>query len=411
MPPYSRLLRRFTRTFALVLLAAGAAGTAFGQLLYVPNYGNNSVGAYSVSAGGITLLACQSPNPITTNLSSGLTPGTLPIRLAMSTANGGFLYASDLGGSITAYAVSPTGTACPGALTPLTAAASGCPLANGETCPVYANGAGIPHNVGTPRGIAVDPTGHYLYVANSGTGNISAFTIGSNGALTTIAGSPFAITSVNSLQNLTVSGTTLYATLGAAQVNNVAAIPIIAGGALNTSGITYGTVPSNDSGTGWDDPPGSSPADLVASGGFLYVTDLNADPSINPPLTHGITVFVINGNGTLTYSNSFGTGTNPDGLGINSAGTLLYVANNGDNTVQVFSVSGSVLTPGATLGSGSSPIGVAVDPATGTVYVSNNGDGTVSEYSGGLASTIGTSPVVPGSQPQFLLGHTSRSGR
>jgi DNA-binding beta-propeller fold protein YncE len=43
-----------------------------------------------------------------------------------------------------------------------------------------------------PQGIAIDPTGSFLYVSNSGDGTVSAYTINAtSGALTVVPGSPF----------------------------------------------------------------------------------------------------------------------------------------------------------------------------------------------------------------------------
>jgi 6-phosphogluconolactonase len=53
--------------------------------------------------------------------------------------------------------------------------------------------SGSPYTAGTgPTGVIVDPTGSYVYVANKGSNNISAYTLNaSSGVLTTISGSPF----------------------------------------------------------------------------------------------------------------------------------------------------------------------------------------------------------------------------
>ncbi|HXP08533.1 MAG TPA: beta-propeller fold lactonase family protein [Acidobacteriaceae bacterium] len=53
--------------------------------------------------------------------------------------------------------------------------------------------AGSPYAVGTgPRAVSLDATGSYVYVANFGSNNISAFTLTpASGKLTAIAGSPF----------------------------------------------------------------------------------------------------------------------------------------------------------------------------------------------------------------------------
>jgi 6-phosphogluconolactonase (cycloisomerase 2 family) len=54
--------------------------------------------------------------------------------------------------------------------------------------------SGSPYAVGTgPIGVLLDTTGSYVYVANQGSNNISAFTLtAASGKLTAIAGSPFA---------------------------------------------------------------------------------------------------------------------------------------------------------------------------------------------------------------------------
>jgi 6-phosphogluconolactonase len=54
--------------------------------------------------------------------------------------------------------------------------------------------SGSPYTVGTgPTGVILDTTGSYVYVANKGSNNISAFTLtAASGKLTPIAGSPFA---------------------------------------------------------------------------------------------------------------------------------------------------------------------------------------------------------------------------
>jgi 6-phosphogluconolactonase len=53
--------------------------------------------------------------------------------------------------------------------------------------------SGSPYAVGTgPTAVDLDPTGSYVYVANNGSNNISAFTLtAASGKLTAVAGSPF----------------------------------------------------------------------------------------------------------------------------------------------------------------------------------------------------------------------------
>ena len=53
--------------------------------------------------------------------------------------------------------------------------------------------SGSPYATGTgPTGVLLDPTGSYVYVANKGSNNISAFTLtAASGKLIAISGSPF----------------------------------------------------------------------------------------------------------------------------------------------------------------------------------------------------------------------------
>jgi 6-phosphogluconolactonase len=51
---------------------------------------------------------------------------------------------------------------------------------------------GSPFTAGRgPISVAVDPTAKFAYVANFYSNNVSAYSIGSNGALTPVPGSPF----------------------------------------------------------------------------------------------------------------------------------------------------------------------------------------------------------------------------
>jgi YVTN family beta-propeller protein len=85
---------------------------------------------------------------------------------------GKFAYVTNSGSAtVSGYAIEPTA----GALTPI----KGSPFAAGSR----------------PVSVAVDPTAKFVYVTNAyagmGSGNVSAYSIGSDGALTPIPGSPF----------------------------------------------------------------------------------------------------------------------------------------------------------------------------------------------------------------------------
>ena len=156
-------------------------------LLVTNNFGNN-VSVYSIdaSSGALSEVA-GSPFPANNN----------PAEILI-TPSGRFVYVTNPGiGMVTAFSFSN------GVLTQL------------PTSPV-SSGAGA-------FGLAVDGSEQYLYVANpsashpppsSTRGNISGFTITSNGALTPILGSPFTVTNGNGPSAVTVdpSGKYVYAT-------------------------------------------------------------------------------------------------------------------------------------------------------------------------------------------------------
>ena len=123
------------------------------SLLFAANIYDSTVACYPIGAGGtlgaITTDTFQTGNPATNG----------PYALAIF-PGGGYLYVTDsIADTVTAYSYSGCGT-----LTQI----------------------GVPIAVGTaPESVAVDSSGKYLYVANSGDATVSGFTINaSTGALT-----------------------------------------------------------------------------------------------------------------------------------------------------------------------------------------------------------------------------------
>jgi 6-phosphogluconolactonase len=139
--------------------------TAFdptGKFAYVCNDGSNNISAYKIdpTSGALT--------PIK---GSPFTAGTGPNTIIVD-PKGKFVYAVNSGsssgsGSVSAYKIKSTG-----ALTQV----AGSPFATGNL----------------PDYLAIDPTSRFVYVANSGSRNVSAYTIdASTGALKPVNGSPF----------------------------------------------------------------------------------------------------------------------------------------------------------------------------------------------------------------------------
>ena len=164
---------------APTLLAINAAGS----FLYVGNSGSNDVSVFMIDASSGNL------TPVGTPLQLGLRPTNLQVS-----ASGNFLYV-------------------------VGAVSSGPP----ENVEVFSLSGGVPNPVpvqvteaGTnPYGLALDPSGKHLYIANSLPDNsISEFTINSDGSLTALAtigggtlSSPIALLIDNSGKFLYVANT------------------------------------------------------------------------------------------------------------------------------------------------------------------------------------------------------------
>jgi 6-phosphogluconolactonase len=133
-----------------------------GGFLYVANALSNNISVFSIdSSTGVLTEIVGSPFPI------GLTPLSMQV-----TPSGSFLYVSVAGGqkqttigSIVGFSVNA------GTLQALS--------------PNFTNADGI-----NPNGLAIDPSGAFLYVANTESSAISIFAIGASGALQEVSDSP-----------------------------------------------------------------------------------------------------------------------------------------------------------------------------------------------------------------------------
>jgi 6-phosphogluconolactonase (cycloisomerase 2 family) len=204
-----------------------------------------------------------------------------------------------------------------------------------------------------PSAMAVDPSGKFAYVANTHLGTVSGYTIDSStGALTSIAGSPFA-------------------------------------GGIFELGLTSMTV----------DP----------SGKFAYVANIANG--------NNVLGYMINpSTGALTpiTGSPFIVGSLTQFVAVDPIGRFAYFADE-DGTVsgQTIDPSTGALTPiaGSPFSAGSQPISVAVDPSGKFAYVTNGGDDTVSGYTidptTGALTPIAGSPFAAGSFPTYLaITHT-----
>ena len=248
-----------------------------GNYLFVANTLSFNISVFSIdgSSGVLTQLA-NSPFPV----------GLPPLNMQL-TPSGSYLYVTASGGqansnsgSIVAFSVNA------GVLTPLAA-------------PNPINSDGM-----NPKGLVIDPTGTYLYAANTSSGSIAIFAISAAntppGSLTLVSGTPIATTP------------------------NIAPVSLI----------------------------------LDPKGAFLYVADQGSN---------NVAVYSISSNGvptvltTSTTTGAFGTEGNPSFLVADPSGEYLYVGNQGTSAgIQAFSVSGGNLTDIFTYGVGNTPSSIAV---------------------------------------------------
>jgi 6-phosphogluconolactonase (cycloisomerase 2 family) len=268
--------------------------------------------------------------------------------------------------------------------------------------------AGSPFAAGSsPFSVTVDPSGKFAYVANYWSNDVSAFTINAaTGALTPVAGSPFAAGSpvaagIPRPASVTVdpSGKFAFVANFNDRPSSVSAFTIDAATGALTQVLNSPF------------PAGNGPIFVTVhpSGQFAYVANANSNDIS--------TYTVATGNGALVacMCSSPAVGTNPVSVTVDPSGKFLYVVNRGSNDVSAFEIDalgnlyvvpGSPFAVGAVTTvdpSGSGPNSVTVGPSGKFAYVANHNSNNVSVFTinaatGGLTEVAG-SPFAAGSAP------------
>jgi DNA-binding beta-propeller fold protein YncE len=240
-----------------------------GGFLYVANTGLNNISVFSIDSGSGALIQITG-SPFSINS---------PLLNMQLTPSGNYLYvstASQPSGLIVGFSVSA------GALTLV----------------------GITSTDGTnPQGLAIDPSGTYLYAANTGSGTISIFAIGSlfPGSLKEVSGSPLNDSYSDPVALiLDPAGKYLYVANQAS--SNVAAYSI-------SSSTGLPAVLTTSTTTGFFSTE-TSPSFLVAdpSGKYLFVGN-------QPPGSVGIQAFEVS-SGSLTSLSIYGVGNTPSSIAV-----------------------------------------------------------------------------------------------
>ena len=269
--------------------------------------------------------------------------------------------------------------------------------------------------VGTaPQAIAVDPIRNQIYVANSGSNFVTVIdgATDQTAPVTDVSAVNAVALDVNPVNNLvyvankTSNNMTVFSTIFN-QSTGVTDIGMPAGGtspsaiAVNpASGQVFVATPGNS---------GMTIFDGVQYNSFTFGTC--SDPvsvAVNPVTNIAYVACNADGNileiaggagttpGTQTTLNNSPTGTGPIAVAVNPITNKIYVANNGSNNVTV--IDGTTNTM-STVGAGSKPVAIAVNVATNKIYVVNQADSTVTVIDG---ATNSANTIATGSGPNGL---------
>jgi 6-phosphogluconolactonase (cycloisomerase 2 family) len=240
-----------------------------------------------------------------------------------------------------------------------------------------------------PVSVAVDPSGRFVYVANANSNNVSMYTIdATTGALTSIgttaAGTGSGLTSVA----VDPSGRFAYVANGDlffGEGNDVSMYTINATtGAL--APIAPGTVAA-----------GMGPVSVAADpfGRFAYVANLVSD---------NVSMYAISATiGALTSIDTpVAAGRQPFSVAVDPSGRFAYAANSLSDNVSMYAINattGALTFIDTPVAAGRDPVSVAVDPSGRFAYVANEGSspssGNVSMYT--INATTGAlAPIAPG---------------
>jgi 6-phosphogluconolactonase (cycloisomerase 2 family) len=385
----------------------GPSGPGF---LWVAAQGNSTVSAYTLDLtnGEPTQNGNAIDGPISPSAMVISPDGkTMFVADKVADPNGNY--------NILSYTVNTNGTLTAGSKTPLT-------------------------NAINPAGLAFDPTGKILFVANQGSalpaaaasphgtppppsctpavpecGNISVFTV-SGTTLTEVAGSPFSDVDPNNPvvagpTSLTVTPTGNFLYVTNQFTSTVSAFQYDSTGLLsNLPTFTY--------------LAGSNPAGLTLSRSiivnnqitqphFLYVANSGSSNITGFAVCDVVSVNCLTPTGQLTQitGSPFPAGLGPVAIAVNPVYNGFYVVDQGSNEISMYKWSSTTgvlttLSP-STVSAGSTPTWAQVDPDGVWVYVANNGGTSISIYSVGNAGPLlgpipaGPFPVQP--NPSVLV--------
>lgn len=363
------------RTFSVLfnVIAVAAAGvlttgcaSPHKEFAYVVGQGTNEVFTFRQQRNG-TLTPLGVPN---------FPAGSAPAAMASHTS-GLFLYvANSAGNNLTQLDINKGN----GELS--------VPVSSSVVAPI--NPINIFNTGATPIAVVMSPKDPFLFVANQGSGDITAFTVdpGSGtlsqiGPATPVVQQPAPPTPpiVVNPQSMAISpkGDLLYVA-NAAQ-GTIAVLTIGAKGVL-------GYAPGSPFSAG----AGATPTSIVAesTGRFVYAAD---------PAQNAVLAFSVQSNGTLSpiSGSPFPSGTQTSAVAVDPQGALLFAANTGANSVSAFGIDSKSGVLGQVSGSpfatgGAGPSALAVNSNTTVVYVTDQGTHDIAAL--GIQSNGALTPIA-----------------
>ena len=236
--------------------------------------------------------------------------------------------------------------------------------------------AGSPFVGGYPgESLSVDPLGKYVYAGNRG--GVAMYTINSStGALSEVAGSPF-LTSLGELGSIAPDPTGKFLYID----HNWAMTAVAVDRSADTLTVLNTVKTRSTSGSGrWSRfQISTGPTALSYTPKFAYVLNNTAN---------SVSSYTINAtSGVLTQVGSAVAtgGNNPQAMATDWFGKFLYVVNQDSSTVSAFKVNPTTgalsVASGSPYATGPAPTGVAVETSGRFVYVANSGDESVTIYS------------------------------
>ncbi len=334
--------------FLVVSVGGFLTGCASGhkQFVYAAGQGTNEAFEFRVQTNG-SLLPLSTPNfPV----------GSNPSAIAPHTS-GAFLYVADFAGNdVTLLDINKSNGS-------LSVPVSTSIVVTVNPPNIFPAGTG-------PISLQMSPTAPFLFVANQGSSNVTAYVVDpGTGSLGTVGGSPFLISPASHPSSLAVSPKGDFLFVANATEGTVAVFSISSTGVLALVGapVSMGA--------------GAMPNAVAVehSGRFLYVADSAHNVVLGFSIQSGGALAAINGS-------PFAAGAAPIGLGIDPQGVLLFAANSGSNSVSAYAIDSSSGALGAVTGSpfatgGVGPSAVAVDADTSIVYVTEQTSHDIAAFS------------------------------